>query len=74
MYQPTEPDFEQPEEDLVVGVEAPPPVLAKGQWSWTPGLMLGVAGGVLALTCAVYFLMAYSAAKAAAVKGGDSDE
>jgi uncharacterized membrane protein len=64
----------QPAEE--VGDVAPAPFTPPTQWSWSPRMLLWVAGAVLALGFGTYFLMSYSGARAraiAALQGGSDD-
>jgi len=69
-------EYEQPqqEEELVI---APAPVVVPQQWSWNTDKLLWAAGAALALGFGVWFLMAFTGAKARAiaeaVTGNDGD-
>jgi len=54
---------EQPEES----VTAPAPVSVTPPWEWSPSTLLWLAGGALAASFAVWFLMSFTKAKALAI-------
>lgn len=50
--------------------QAPPPSIQlplAGTWSWTPSAILWTAGGVVVVAFGIWFLLSFSAAKAAAI-------
>ena len=53
---------EEPQQDLV---QAPAPYTQP--WTWSANTLLWIAGGVLAASFAVWFLMSYTKAKASAL-------
>jgi hypothetical protein len=55
-----EQDYEEQPENVVT---APAPVQITAPWQWSASTLLWVAGGVLAASFAVWFLMSFNKAK-----------
>jgi len=55
------------EDNDVQPVVAPPPQSISAQWSWSTEKLLWVAGGVVGVSFVVWFLMAFTGAKARAI-------
>lgn len=63
-------DSDDTETGVEVPVTAPAPPIA-APWSWSANTLLWVAGGVVALSFGVWFLMSFTKAKAAESEAGN---